>query len=345
MKGTALTGLKNFFKIPELSSLSFVIILFLFVGLINPVFLSRDNILLILNDSVVFTMLAVGTSFVIITGEIDVSIGAVTGLCAAVVGSLIRDGMAWAPAIVFTLSLGLLCGLVNALGFMFLKIPSIIITLGTSGIIRGIIYVYTGGRWVEDMPTAFKDLSRVAFLGISVFYWIALIIAAAGTLIMTRTRQGRYFAAIGDNIACATFLGIPVRFAKMLAFALGSLFAGAGGIMFASRVGFVAPIAGTGYEMRAIAACVLGGVSLSGGVGSLAGAAMGAVIIASIRPILVFLNFTADDDMITGTILITIIVVDALLQHRTVERARRQRLLAKTRNSAVSGEVEHEETA
>jgi AI-2 transport system permease protein len=338
-------GLKNLLKIRELSSLSFVVILFLFVGVFNPSFLSRNNILLILNDSVVFTMLAVGTSFVIITGEIDVSIGAVTGLCAALAGSLIRDGMAWTPAIALTLSLGLACGLVNGLGFMFLRIPSIIITLGTSGIIRGIIYVYTGGRWVEDMPTAFKNLSRVSFVGISVFYWIALIAAGAGALIMTRTRQGRYFAAIGDNIACATFLGIPVRFTKMLAFALGSLFAGAGGIMFASRVGFVAPIAGSGYEMRAIAACVLGGVSLSGGVGSLVGASMGAIIIASIRPILVFLNFTADDDMITGTILITIIVVDALLQRRTVERARRQRLLTKTRNGAVSGGVEHEETA
>ncbi|MDR0597415.1 MAG: ABC transporter permease [Treponema sp.] len=338
-----LPGLKNLLKIRELSALSSVVILFLFVGLFNPGFLSRSNILLILNDSVVFTMLAVGTSFVIITGEIDVSIGAVTGLCAAVAGSLIRDGAAFLPALAFTLFLALVCGLVNGAGFMFLKIPSIIITLGTGGIIRGIIYVYTRGRWVEDMPTAFKDLSRVSFGGISVFYWIALIIVAAGTLIMTRTRQGRYFAAIGDNIACATFLGIPVRFTKMLAFALGSLFAGAGGIMFASRVGFVAPIAGTGYEMRAIAACVLGGVSLSGGVGSLAGASMGAVIIASIRPILVFLNFTADDDMITGTILITIIVVDALLQRRTVEKARRQRLLAKTRNP--SSGVEHEETA
>jgi AI-2 transport system permease protein len=336
-------SLKNLFKVRELSSLSFVVILFLFVGVFNPGFLSRDNILLILNDSVVFTMLAVGTSFVIITGEIDVSIGAVTGLCAAVAGSLIRDGAAWTPAIVFTLFLGLVCGLVNGLGFMYLKIPSIIITLGTSGIIRGIIYVYTNGRWVEDMPTACKDLSRVSFLGISVFYWIALIIAAAGTLIMTRTRQGRYFAAIGDNITCATFLGIPVRFTKMLAFALGSLFAGAGGIMFASRVGFVAPIAGTGYEMRAIAACVLGGVSLSGGVGSLVGASMGAIIIASIRPILVFLNFTADDDMITGIILITIIVGDALLQHRTIEKARRQRLLAKTRS--LSGGDENEKTA
>ena len=99
----------------------------------------------------------------------------------------------------------------------------------------------------------------------------------------------------------------------------------------------VAPIAGTGYEMRAIAACVLGGVSLSGGVGSLLGASIGALLMASIRPILVFLNFTADDDFITGIILIVIIVADALLQHRTVERARRHRLLAKTKGSVASG--------
>jgi AI-2 transport system permease protein len=331
MKGNFLGKVRNLFKIRELTSLSFVVVLFLFVGIINPEFLSLKNILLMLNDSVVFTMLAVGISFVIITGEIDVSIGAVTGLCAAVSGSMIRDGLPWGQAAALTLFLGLLCGLVNGLGFMYLKIPSIIITLGTSGIIRGIIYIYTEGRWVEDIPVAFKNLSRVSFLNFSLFYWCALLLAAAGTLIMTRTRQGRYFAAIGDNITCATFLGIPVRFTKVLAFILSALFAAFGGIMFASRVGFVAPIAGTGYEMRAIAACVLGGVSLSGGVGSLIGASIGAVIIASIRPILVFLNFTADDDMITGTILIFIIVADALLQQYTIEQARRQRLLAKTR--------------
>lgn len=328
-------GIKRIFKIRELTSLSFVVVLFLFVGFFNPGFLSKSNILLILNDSVVFAMLAAGTSFVIITGEIDVSIGAVTGLCAAVSGSMIRDGAPWTQVIAFTLFLGLLCGLVNGLGFMYLNIPSIIITLGTSGIIRGIIYLYTGGRWVEDMPVAFKDLARVSFLGITLFYWIALLIAAAGTLVMTRTRRGRYFAAIGDNTACATFLGIPVRFTKVLSFVLGALFSAAGGVMFASRVGFVAPIAGTGYEMRAIAACVLGGVSLSGGVGSLIGASTGAIIMASIRPILVFLNFTADDDMITGIILITIIVADALLQQRTMEQARRQRLLAKTQKGGL----------
>jgi AI-2 transport system permease protein len=333
--------MKGIFKIREISSLSFVVILFLFVGIFNSGFLSPRNILLILNDSVVFALLAMGISFVIITGEIDVSIGAITGLCAAVAGSMIRGGAPWGQAMVIALFLGLLCGLVNGLGCLYLKIPSIIMTLGTGGIIRGIIYVYTEGRWVTSIPDGFIYMARVSFLGISVFYWLALVIAVMGTFIMTRTRRGRYFAAIGDNTVCAVFLGIPVRFTKTLSFVLCALFSAMGGIMFASRVGMVAPIAGTGYEMRAIAACVLGGVSLSGGVGSLVGASIGALIMASIRPILVFLNFSADDDMITGTILIVIIVADALLQQRTVERARRQRLLAKTQ----VGRVEHETPA
>jgi AI-2 transport system permease protein len=335
-------SIKRFFKIRELSSLSFVIILFLFVGIFNPGFLSLQNILLILNDSVVFAMLAIGISFVIITGEIDVSIGAITGLCAAVTGSMIRDGAPWAQAMATAVLLGLVCGLINGLGCQYLKIPSIIITLGTAGIIRGIIYVYTEGRWVTSIPDGFIYMARISFMGVSVFYWLALIVAVLGTFIMKATRQGRYFAAIGDNTACATFLGIPVRFTKTLSFVISAFFSAIGGIMFASRVGMVAPIAGTGYEMRAIAACVLGGVSLSGGVGSLVGASIGALIMASIRPILVFLNFSADDDMITGTILIIIIVADALLQQRTVERARRQK---NKKKSAVPGRVEYEKPA
>jgi AI-2 transport system permease protein len=325
-------------KIRELTSLAFVVILFLLVGIVNPGFLSGENLLLTLNASVVFAMLALGTSFVIITGEIDVSIGAVMGLCSAISASMIRDGAPWPAAIAAALLAGIICGAVNGLGLMFLRIPSIIMTLGTGGIIRGLIYVYTDGKWVENVPFEYKSLSQVSFLGISFFYWIAIVIALAGTFILKRTRQGRCFAAIGDNIACAAFLGVPVKRFKVLAFILGSFFAAAGGLMFVSRIGFVTPMAGNGYEMKAIAACVLGGVSLSGGVGSLIGASLGAIIMASIGRILVFLNFSFDDNTITGIMLITIIVVDSLLQQRAVERARRQRLMAKITASPAGQE-------
>jgi AI-2 transport system permease protein len=239
-------------------------------------------------------------------------------------------------AVATALLIGVVCGAINGAGLIFVKIPSIIMTLGMAGVIRGLIYVYTGGRWVENIPDGYKAIAQDSFLGVSFFYWGAFFAIIAGILIMTRLRQGRHFAAVGDNIACATLLGIPVRFTKIAAFVIAGVFYAAAGLMFVSRIGFVTPMAGSGYEMKAIAACVLGGVSLSGGVGSLAGAAIGALFMASVGRILVFLNSTADDDVITGIMLIVIVVADALLQQRSAEKARRQRLLAKT--NASSGE-------
>jgi AI-2 transport system permease protein len=129
-------------------------------------------------------------------------------------------------------------------------------------------------------------------------------------------------------------LGIPVMPVKMLSFIIAGVFYAVAALMFVSRTGFVTPVTGSGYEMKAIAACVLGGVSLSGGVGSLVGAAIGALFMASVGRILVFLNSSADDDVITGVMLIVIVTADALIQRRTIERSRRQRLLAKTRQPA-----------
>ena len=322
--------IKKILKVRELSSLLFVILLFLAVGTINSEFLSTENLFLTLNSSVVFVFLAAGTAFIIMTGEIDVSVGAVMGLCAAVSASMIRDGSSWGAAAAAALTIGILCGTINALGHVFLKIPSIIITLGTAGVIRGLIYVYTHGKWVENISLEYKALSQISFLHVSLFYWIALIIIAACLFMMKKTRPGRYFAAIGDNPACAAFLGAPVKTAKILAFVIAGVFYAIAALMFVSRIGFVTPMAGAGYEMKAIAACVLGGVSLSGGVGSLAGAAIGALFMASVGRILVFLNSQADDNVITGIMLLIIVVADALLQQKTVEDARRQRLLAKT---------------
>ena len=327
--------MKKLLEAREISSFSFVIILFVIVGFVNPGFLAPENLLLTLNSSVVFTLLAAGTAFIIISGEIDVSIGAVMGLCAAISASMIRDGAPWSMAVAAALLTGVVCGAINGIGLMFAKIPSIIMTLGTAGLVRGFIYVYTGGRWVENIPAGYKAISQEAFLGVSFFYWGALAAVVAGMLIMTLSRQGRCFAAVGDNIACATLLGIPVRFTKILAFVIAGIFYATAGLMFVSRIGFVTPMAGSGYEMKAIAACVLGGVSLSGGMGSLAGAAIGALFMASVGRILVFLNSTADDDVITGVMLVVIVVADSLLRQRSIEKARRERLLAKT--SASSG--------
>lgn len=328
--------LKKLLKSREMTSIVFIVVLFLGVGIVNPAFLSSRNIMLCFNGGVVYTIMAMGIAFVIMTGEIDVSVGATMGMAAAVSATLIRDGAPWTLAIGAALLIGVAVGLVNGFGVTVIGIPSIIMTLGVNGIVRGLIYVYTGGKWVENLPYEFKALSQASLGSITYFYLSALVAMVVIHLVLTRSRRGRYLAAVGDNIGGATLLGIPVAGTKIASFVLCGVAAAVGGVLYVSRVGFVTPTAGSGYEMKVIAACVLGGISLSGGVGSVIGATVGAAIMASISRVLVFLGFSSDyDDTITGILLITIVVCDALLQHRAAEKARRERLSAKTANAGA----------
>lgn len=324
--------LKLLLKRRELSALLFLILLFLLAGLANPAFLTANNIFLSINSSVVYSVVAMGIAFVIITGEIDVSVGAIVGISATVVGSMVRDGQSWGLAIATGLAIGVLIGLFNGFGIVTLRIPSIIMTLGSSSIIRGLMYVYTDGKWVENVPFEFKQLAQFKlFDSISYFYLGVLLLMVLLHSFMVRSKRGKYFAAVGDNAAGANLLGIPVERTKLTAFVLCGLFSALGGILFVSRVGFVTPIAGVGYEMKVIAACVIGGISLSGGVGNILGACIGAAFMASISRVLVFIGLSSDlDDTITGVLLIVIVVADALLRRRSIEQARRERLSAKT---------------
>lgn len=328
--------LKKLARSREMTAIAFIVIMFLGVGAINPAFLTAANLWLCFNSSVVYTVVAIGIALVIITGEIDVSVGATLGITAAVGGTMIRDGQPWALAIGAALIIGLLIGMINGFGVTVLRIPSIIMTLGINGIVRGLIYVYTGGRWVENIPFDFKALSQGRFLGTISYFYIGALVLMVAVHLLTKSKKGRYLAAVGDNVGGATLLGIPVAGTKWFAFAMSGLFAALGGMLYVSRVGFVTPIAGSGYEMKVIAACVLGGISLSGGVGSVMGATVGAAIMASISRILVFIGLSSNyDDTITGVLLIIIVVSDALIRRRAVEKARRERLSAKTQPIAM----------
>jgi len=325
--------IKGALKARELNSLMFLLAMFAIVGIVNPLFLSPNNMFLIVNGSVVFTVIAVGSAFVIMSGEIDVSVGATMGIAAAVSGSMIRDGQPWAMAIVTVILLGAFIGLINGFGVVFVKIPSIVMTLGAMGIIRGLSYVYTDGRWVENMPFEFKALAQSSIGPISWFYLGAIIFVIIAFIFQSRSRIGKYIKAVGDNENGAVLVGIPVKSTKIISFMICGVLAAISGVMFASRVGFVTPGAGSGYEMKAIAACVLGGISLTGGVGSVIGAAIGAVIMSSISRLLVFLQLSSDlDNTITGILLIIIVVADRLLYLRSAEKARKNRMGARTKD-------------
>ncbi|HEX9027459.1 MAG TPA: ABC transporter permease [Clostridium sp.] len=329
--------IKKFINRRECTSIIFLIALYVIVGLINPTFMQSDNIMLCLNGATVYTICAIGMAFVIFTGEIDASIGATLGLSAAVVATMIRDGKPFILAVLVAVCIGLIIGLINGFGVAILKVPSIIMTIGISSIVRGISYVYTGGAWVENVPKNFKEFSQQGIAGLSWMYIGTIIIMIAIYMFLAKTKRGGYFQAVGDNEDGAIHLGLPVTGTRLISFVICAVCASLASAIFVSRIGFVTPTSGNGYEMKAIAACVIGGISLSGGIGNMVGATFGALIMASISRILVFLGFSSNyDNTITGILLITIVVFDAVMQHRNTEKARRERLSARTETVADS---------
>lgn len=318
-------------KAREASSIAFLMLVYLLVGIINVSFLSPNNIMLNLNGSVMYIFLAVGMAFVIFTKEVDVSIGSTLGMSAAIAGTMLRNNNNIFVIVIAALAVGAITGLINGFGVTKLKIPSIVMTLGTMGILRGLMFIYTGGKWVENLPDFFKKASQSSIFGINIYLIITIIIVIAIFIYMNKAKKGRYFHAVGDNIDGATLIGIPVTRFKILSFVISGVFASIAGLIYTSQVGFVSNVAGNGLEMTAIASCVLGGVSLNGGIGSVGGAAIGAVIMNTINTALVFLKVPAYwNNTISGLLLIVIVVADAVIHNRMSEKARKQRLSAKS---------------
>lgn len=324
--------INKFVKKREITVVLFLLILFLLVGIKNPAFISMSNIMLTLKGSVMYIVLAIGMAFVILTKEIDVSVGSILGISAAVAATMLRADKSLFSIISVTLLIGAVAGLINGVGVTKFKIPSIVMTLGTNGILRGLMFIYTGGKWVENLPDYFKKASQANIFGgmnSFVFFTFALMILIH--LYLTRAKNGKYFAAVGDNVDGANLIGIPVNFIKILAFVISGVFASIAGMVYVSQVGFVGNVAGNGTEMTAIAACVLGGVSLNGGVGSVLGATFGAIIMTSINTALVFLKVPAYwNNTISGLLLIIIVSSDALINRYLAINAVKQRLTVKT---------------
>lgn len=320
------------FKIRELSVMAFLVVIFLMVGIVNPVFLSISNIILTLKGSVMYVFLAIGMTFVIFTKDIDVSVGSILGISAAVAATMLRSNTNIVQIIMVTLLVGAISGMINGLGVVKLKIPAIVMTLGTMGILRGLMFIYTKGKWVENLPDYFKKASQTEIFGsINIFVFLTIVIVTFIQLYLSKGRKGKYFAAIGDNIDGAVLIGIPVNKMRIISFVISGICASIAALVYVSQVGFVANVAGNGTEMTAIAACVLGGVSLNGGVGSVVGAALGAVIMNSINTALVFLKVPAYwNNTISGVLLIVIVTTDALIHTYLSEKAKKERLLAKS---------------
>ncbi|GKJ58097.1 autoinducer 2 ABC transporter permease LsrC [Klebsiella pneumoniae] len=321
--------MKTLLKNRELSAFFAIVALFVVLVALNPAYFSLQTLAMIFASSQILCLLALGATLVMLTRNIDVSVGSTVGLCAIAVGVALNNGYGLATAIAFALAIGALAGAFNGLLVVGLRIPAIVATLGTLGLYRGVMLLWTGGKWIEGLPDSLKSLSEPAFIGVSPLGWLVLALVLAGGWLLSRTAFGRDFYAVGDNLAAARQLGVAVNRTRMLAFTLNGMLAACAGIVFAAQIGFVPNQTGSGLEMKAIAACVLGGISLLGGTGTLLGAFLGAFFLTQIDTVLVLFRLPAWwNDFIAGLVLLGVLVLDGRLRQAL---ARHQRALKYSR--------------
>ncbi|HBQ0254616.1 autoinducer 2 ABC transporter permease LsrC [Klebsiella pneumoniae] len=321
--------MKTLLKNRELSAFFAIVALFVVLVALNPAYFSLQTLAMIFASSQILCLLALGATLVMLTRNIDVSVGSTVGLCAIAVGVALNNGYGLATAIAFALAIGALAGAFNGLLVVGLRIPAIVATLGTLGLYRGVMLLWTGGKWIEGLPDSLKSLSEPAFLGVSPLGWLVLALLLAGGWLLSRTAFGRDFYAVGDNLAAARQLGVAVNRTRMLAFTLNGMLAACAGIVFAAQIGFVPNQTGSGLEMKAIAGCVLGGISLLGGTGTLLGAFLGAFFLTQIDTVLVLFRLPAWwNDFIAGLVLLGVLVLDGRLRQAL---ARHQRALKYSR--------------
>ncbi|NEX46317.1 ABC transporter permease [Pseudotabrizicola algicola] len=250
-----------------------------------PAFVRPANLANVFNDTSPLIILAIGQMIVILTKCIDLSVAANLALCGMVAALMNGAGVPLALILPGVILLGAVLGAVNGVLVWKLGIPSIVVTLGTMTIFRGSIFLMTGGQWVNahQMSDAFKALPRTVLLGLPVMSWMAIALIVLFTVVLTRTALGRSFYAVGDNPHAAVYAGINVGRTQFAAFVISGALAGLAGYLWVARyaVAYV-DIAG-GFELDVVAACVIGGIAIAGGAGTVTGAVLGALFLGVIK--------------------------------------------------------------
>lgn len=307
--------IRFFSKNRTASLLAITVVSFALIGALAPGFLSFATVRTILINGMIMMTVSLGVMGVLLTRNIDVSVGSTLGLSAAILGLLLQAGMALPLAMAGALATGVLAGLLNGVLVAFIGVPAIIATLGTLGLYRGLLLILTGGVWIENLPQSLKALASPRFAGFPVLIFFVLAIVLLVHLFLSQTRKGRFVYAVGDNRDAARHIGLPVRSIELLVFVFAGLLSAVGGIIFAAQIGFLPGQAGAGIELRVIAACVLGGISLLGGSGTVAGLVVAVFFLTSIDSALIYLRIPGYwNDLIAGAMLLLVLVVDGRLR-------------------------------
>jgi rhamnose transport system permease protein len=317
----------------ELGLIVVLIALIAITGIIEPRFLAASNLSETVLNVAIIAIMAAGQTLVLITRNVDLSVGSILGLSAYICGDFIagHPGTPWFVGVLLAVIVGAGCGLLNGVLIAWGRVPALVVTLGTLYALRGVAFLVTGGQQVnaESLPDSFLKLGSGSILGVPTLILIAIAVVFVIWILTRDYRWGRELYAIGSSGRSG---GIAARLAGLKtdrrvtqAFVISGALAGLGGALFAARYGTVDATAGDGYEFRVIAAAVVGGVAIAGGSGSVIGAAIGAVVLGTIQTALIVLRI--DDfwqQAIVGLLIILAIALDRFIAIQS-EQLLRQR--------------------
>lgn len=305
-------------KIREFTIGMVIVVIMLILSFLSSTFFSEANLISTLLSVVMTAIVAVGMTVALVSGGFDLSVGSVMSMSGVVAGSLALDGMnIWFAALIGLVA-SIASGLITGLFIGKVKINPFIMTLGMQGVIQGIAYVVTQGAplSVTGVSNSFLYIGQGNFLGIPVLIWLLVVIVALADYLMRRAVVARKVYYIGSNESAAYLSGIRVSQTKIWIYVFTAILAGLAGILTLSRFSVASPTAGMGMELQAIAACIIGGASLSGGEGTVFGALLGSFLVGIVNDALVLLNVSVYwQSLVTGFVLIAAVTLD-VMTHR-----------------------------
>lgn len=324
------SALKKITGSREILLVGILILLFAVVTVISPSFLTPKSIMDMLKNNAVTMVMALGMLCVMLVGGIDISIMSTLALSGMFVGMLLKYEVITSPVLAFLISIaiGTACGLLVGLVISRANVPPIIATMGFMYVFRAMGYlVSNGGEWAGAAALgSFKDFATTKFLGINCVIWVIILCYVFFYFFMKWTRTGRKIYAVGSNASAAEVSGINVKNIKMMVYVIMGFLAGLGGALQVSVYASAMPDMQQGGEMDVIAACVIGGVSMSGGRGSVVGALLGSLILATIAKALPLVGFDALwQNTIKGVLILVVVVVNVVLQRIADKNALKRR--------------------
>lgn len=296
-----------------------LIVLMLITQLFNQNFLTGTNIGAVLKSIPFLALATLGASFPLLIGEIDISVGRIAGLCGMIFAYFyIVKELPMAAGILIALSAGIIVGGINAVLVVYIKMSSFIATMGTLYICGGLRYLVNGGT-VITLPEELRNFSQATPLGVSWFFWMVIVIYLIAAFVQKKTAFGRYVYAVGNNAEVAKLQGVNVKFIRVMSYLISGAFGAIAGIMATIDIGSAQPSTGTNWEFRAVAACVVGGASLTGGVGNAVGVGIGIFVVFIINNIINMIGISNYwSDVFTGCILGGAVLLDIVRQKQKI---------------------------